>query len=889
MGRIPAILLGTALVFLAAAQQPPRRRELTPEERRKIEAALPAKAPVKPKKPRKLLVVDYGGSHPSVPDADLAVELMGAKTGAYETVISHDTSLLQADQLKNFDAVYLNNTVGVSNDVFRPELREGFAAFIRNGGGLVANHGSSVASPNWPEFTEILGAHRSGAPRSRRKSHSQTRRSRTSAECRLSEERAFEFTDEIFRFKPPSPRKRVHVLFSIDVAKTDMNQGRCTSNCDSDDGEFPLSWVHSYGKGRVYYCALGHNADVFWDPRILEQFLAGIQFALGDLDADTTPTAGLSIAELDTLLGRIQTYENGQSRAALVQLTWFVNGSPGSPELRRDIEAHLLKFVPSNATAAGKTAVLKELSGVATEASVPVLAPMLLRAETAETARYALARVPGAAADEALRKALDQTEGKVKIGIINSLGQRGDADSVPALRRLAASSDAGIADAAIYALGSIGGKDSLNALAAIREKAPAALRERISDAYLRCAAALAAHGDRDDALIVFRQLSAPQEPEMIRIAALHGLASAEGENAVAALAAAMSQQNPNVQAAAIRLLAGIPGPSVTASLARQFPNLSPAGQVKLLTALAGRGDPSAGPLFAAAAKSGDAQVRTAALAGMGRLGDAASVPVLADAAATRQGPEQLAARQSLATLPGPDIDAAIVLALRTSTGRVKSELASAAGERRIDGAADVLMQAIGDPEADVRRNALRALRNIAGPAQVAPLLKTVQTAGEPDRNDAAQALAAALKRSPSDQIATVIATYQAAGSVELRVALLDALGQTSNAEVLPILREGMRDSSPEIVRAAVLALTDWPDPGPGTRSAGGRAVELESGRSNIVLARGVETGLRAFATIRSRYSEAARRRDASCQRARREEDDSLSAAVLPIGRSLEAG
>ena len=374
MGRISAILLSTALVFLAAAQQPPRRRELTPEERRKIEAALPAKAPAKPKRQRKLLVIDYGGSHPSVPDANLAVELMGAKTGAYEAVISHDTSLLEADQLKKFDAVYLNNTVGVSNDVFRPELREGFAAFIRNGGGLVANHGSSVASPNWPEFTEILGA--TGAAH---------RAADEKVTLKLDDPanplnavfggKGFDFTDEIFRFKPPSPRKRVHVLFSIDVAKTDMNQGRCTSNCDSEDGEFPLSWVHSYGKGRVFYCALGHNADVFWDPRMLQHFLAGIQFALGDLDANAKPTAGPDIADLDRLLERIQTYQHGQSRAALVQLAWFVNGSPASPELRRDIEARLLKFVQSNATPAAKAAVLKELGGIATEASAPVLRP----------------------------------------------------------------------------------------------------------------------------------------------------------------------------------------------------------------------------------------------------------------------------------------------------------------------------------------------------------------------------------------------------------------------------------------------------------------------------------------------------------------------------------
>jgi type 1 glutamine amidotransferase len=305
MKRISSILTAVLLAITAAAQQtpqqspqqppgagqqPPRRREVTPEGRQKIEAALPAKAPAKPHRPRKLLVVDFHAGHPSVPYADLAVELMGTRTGAYETVISHDMSMFTADKLKQFDAVYLNNTVGVPNDVFgETELREPFAAYIREGGGLVGNHGTSVASPKWAEFVDILGA--------------------TGAAHRAADEKVwlklddpshplnaafggkgFEFTDEIFRFLPPSPRTRVHVLFSIDVSRTDMNQGRCTSNCTSEDGEFPLSWVRSYGKGRVFYCALGHNPDAFGDPRMLQHFLAGIQFALGDLKANTKPT-----------------------------------------------------------------------------------------------------------------------------------------------------------------------------------------------------------------------------------------------------------------------------------------------------------------------------------------------------------------------------------------------------------------------------------------------------------------------------------------------------------------------------------------------------------------------------------------------------------------------
>ena len=155
---------------------------------------------------------------------------------------------------------------------------------------------------------------------------------------------------------------------------------------------------------------------------------------------------------------------------------------------------------------------------------------------------------------------LGQASGTVRVGIVSSLGQRRDANAVPALRTLLASPDPVLADAAAYALGNIGGTASLSALAAAREKAPDARREPISEAYLQCASVLAANGNRNEALNVFRQLSAPREPEMIRIAALTGLADMEGQNAAQALAAAVGAENPKVQAAAIRILSGILGP-----------------------------------------------------------------------------------------------------------------------------------------------------------------------------------------------------------------------------------------------------------------------------------------------------------------------------------------
>ena len=52
--------------------------------------------------------------------------------------------------------------------------------------------------------------------------------------------------------------------------------------------------IATYGKGRTFYCSLGHRQEIYVNPMILRHYLAGIQFALGDLECDATPTAPTS-------------------------------------------------------------------------------------------------------------------------------------------------------------------------------------------------------------------------------------------------------------------------------------------------------------------------------------------------------------------------------------------------------------------------------------------------------------------------------------------------------------------------------------------------------------------------------------------------------------------
>ena len=291
------------LVLLFSGERVAASRELEPAERAQVDAALPQRAPASPQKARKLLVFDlnvnYGG-HGSIPFANYAFEQMGQRTGAYTTVVSRDPSVFARESLRQFDAVFLNNNVG---NLFEDRvLRQNLADFVSGGGGLLGVHGTSVAftkwpggAEDWPEFGVMLGA--------RGANH---RAANERVFIRLEDPRhplvaafdspGFEYQDEFFRYGDPYSRNRVRVLLSIDTVKTDLTQGVPPGHVERQDNDYALAWVRSYGRGRVFYCTIAHNPSVFCDARMLQFYLAGIQFALGDLPAPTVPSGKLNAA-----------------------------------------------------------------------------------------------------------------------------------------------------------------------------------------------------------------------------------------------------------------------------------------------------------------------------------------------------------------------------------------------------------------------------------------------------------------------------------------------------------------------------------------------------------------------------------------------------------------
>lgn len=293
MGKLIGVLLVCAVfASLAAsvvrAESPAKLRDLKPDEIEKIKAALPAKGVVEA--PRRKMLVFWrceGFFHGSIPVVNRAMEEMGKKTGLYDVVVTDDYSYFTAEKLKQFDAVCLNNTTGLKFDPKEtPDRCKALLDFVKNGKSIVGVHAATDNFKQWAAGEELMGGKFTGHPwggggtwaiKIDEPKHPLTASFKG---------KGFKIKDEIYRTEPPLySRSKQLVLMSLDMGD-DATKSKASKPSDADTG---ISWVKTVGKGRVFYCSLGHNNEIMYNSAIMEHYLAGIQFAFGDYKVDTKP------------------------------------------------------------------------------------------------------------------------------------------------------------------------------------------------------------------------------------------------------------------------------------------------------------------------------------------------------------------------------------------------------------------------------------------------------------------------------------------------------------------------------------------------------------------------------------------------------------------------
>ena len=82
--------------------------------------------------------------------------------------------------------------------------------------------------------------------------------------------------DELYQIKDFS-REKIHVLAHLDASTLDLT----APLVHRKDGDFPAAWSKMYGKGRVFYSILGHDADDWDNPLLQQMYLQAIRWSLG--------------------------------------------------------------------------------------------------------------------------------------------------------------------------------------------------------------------------------------------------------------------------------------------------------------------------------------------------------------------------------------------------------------------------------------------------------------------------------------------------------------------------------------------------------------------------------------------------------------------------------
>jgi HEAT repeat protein len=234
-------------------------------------------------------------------------------------------------------------------------------------------------------------------------------------------------------------------------------------------------------------------------------------------------------AALDKAFETLKTYDWGQDRSTLQVLDDAVAATHGDAAARKTLETRLVAALKTDAPRAAKDVACRHLSLIGSADAVPALADLLTNKELSQMGRYALERIPDPAASAALRNALSKTDGVLKVGVINSLGVRRDAESTAALTALMENSDPQIASAAVAALGAIGSADAAKALGDIQKKAADQLKPAVADARLCCAERLLAANQKAEALAIYKALNTEDQPKHVRLAAVRGLLAATGQ------------------------------------------------------------------------------------------------------------------------------------------------------------------------------------------------------------------------------------------------------------------------------------------------------------------------------------------------------------------------
>ncbi|HVX12224.1 MAG TPA: HEAT repeat domain-containing protein [Pirellulales bacterium] len=494
--------------------------------------------------------------------------------------------------------------------------------------------------------------------------------------------------------------------------------------------------------------------------------------------------------------------------ACLMLAAGAARGADNKPSA--DKEKELLALLRSDAPKAEKAVACKNLAVHGSSESVPELARLLGDEQLASWARIPLEAIPGPAADEALRKALDGLNGQLLVGAINSIGVRRDGYAADALIARLQDKDTEVASAAAVALGHIGSDAAVTALKKSLAGGPVKLRSSVAEGLVLCAEQRMNDGRTQQAVEIYDQVRKAELPKQRQLEATRGAILARKQEGVALLLEQLRSPDKAFFQLALQTAREMPGRKLDEALVAELDNTAPPRAALVILALADRKDSAALPAVLDAAAKGPKDVRLAAINAIARVGDASCVtPLLA--IAIENDPELTrAAKTALSDLPGDNVNQEIIGRLTKADAKAYPVLIEVVGERRI-AAVPALVKALDSSEKEVRTSALAALGATVGPQDLKVLVAQVVSPKHSDDATAAQqALKTAAVRMPDREVcaAEIAAALDGASSATKGV-LLDTLAAVGGTKALAAVGAAAKSSDSELQDIGSRLLGEW--------------------------------------------------------------------------------
>ena len=458
-------------------------------------------------------------------------------------------------------------------------------------------------------------------------------------------------------------------------------------------------------------------------------------------------------------------------------------------------EAELIAVLQSDAPLFNKAKACQQLAVIGTAEAVPTLAGLLSDNQLAHYARYALEPIPAPAVDEALRAALDNLDGVLLIGVINSIGHRGDGEAVGQLQAKLSHAQADVASSAAAALGRIATPEAVAALRAAMGR-PEPLRAIATGASLTAADEMLAAGKADDAAKLYDALREADLPKHLHTAALAGAIRARGNDGIPLLVECLKAEDRDVFRVGLQMAHEIGGPDVARAVMQQIelPETVESAEQGTVIQRAEYGADNrwvdVTQQVAAAAARGESVQASNDLAG----DPAPRTPKVLRIVYVRDG------QQHTAEIPeGQSITLDAVAAATPHPRQVL--LIATLGDLGERVALPVVLEAAQSGAADVQQAAIGALGTLADASAVPVLLEVAATVPA-----AAQAARQSLIDLRGDDVDAAIAQAFSDAEGQELLLLIELAGERNIAAVVPALKDAADSDDPQVATAAIGAL-----------------------------------------------------------------------------------